>query len=287
MKLRGFSECPDELAVGVTKGPARLLGRCVQQWGGSPRTPVRSVVGILACGALGPQDFVIALHQTPCGVVFDGTNERGDAGSVRLWSQMAPARQGGELEALPGDACAPIIGPPPARELVFETAIDPGPGDRLPGEQSVNRRRAGPLCGSSDQALLAAVTKDVEQAFDLSGLLLGDGDRLIATPPEALSPAHCTADLAGEVGVQVVHEGREALGIRGREQEVVVVPEECEGVNLDREEPHGAGENSATELSDVMGRLEQEPALERPARDLDEAVGRQKAQSAAHTSYRR
>lgn len=117
------------------------------------------------------------------------------------------------------------------------------------------------------------MTKDVEQAFDLGGLLLGDGDRLIATPPESLAPANRAADLAGEVGVQVVHEGREALGVRSREQEVVVVSEENEGVDLDRIAPHRSGEYTAAELGDAMSRLEQESALEGPGGDLDEAVG--------------
>ncbi|GMU65002.1 MAG: hypothetical protein AMXMBFR36_12760 [Acidobacteriota bacterium] len=117
------------------------------------------------------------------------------------------------------------------------------------------------------------MTKDVEQAFDLGGRLRGDGDRLIATPPESLSPANRAADLAGEVGVQVVHESCEALGVRSREQQVVVVTEEGKGVNRYRIAPYCAGKYAAAELSDAMGRLEQESALERPRGDLDEAAG--------------
>lgn len=117
------------------------------------------------------------------------------------------------------------------------------------------------------------MTKDVEQAFDLGGLLRGDGNRLIATPPKSLAPANRAADLAGEVGVQVIHESCQALGVRSREQQVVVVSEEGKGVDLYRIAPHRAGEYAAAELSDAMGRLEQESALERPRGDLDEAVG--------------
>jgi hypothetical protein len=54
-------------------------------------------------------------------------------------------------------------------------------------------------------------------------------------------------------------------------------------VNLDRIAPHSTGENAAAKLGDAMGRLEQEPALECPGGDFDEAVGGNEAQSAAHT----
>jgi hypothetical protein len=55
---------------------------------------------------------------------------------------------------------------------------------------------------------------------------------------------------------------------------VVVVSEECKGVDIDRIVPHRAGEDAAAEIGDAMSRLEQKPALNRPGSDLDEAVGR-------------
>jgi hypothetical protein len=232
------------------------------------------VVRVLPRCAFGAKNVKTALIQPASGLVFDGADKLRDSGPVLVRVHLAPTRQGLQLETLPGSARARVVGPTSTRELVLESAIDPGPGDRLPGKEALDGGRAGPVAGSSDETLLATMAQYVEQAFDLGGLFFGNGNRLIATPPESFSPADGTADLASEIGVQEVHEGCEPLGVRGRQQQVVVVSEERKGVDIDRIVPHRAGEDAAAEIGDATSRLEQKPALNRPGSDLDEAVGR-------------
>jgi hypothetical protein len=54
-------------------------------------------------------------------------------------------------------------------------------------------------------------------------------------------PIDKASDLAGEIGVEVLHEAGETLDIRHGEQEVIVVGEACKGVDSDGIEALGSG----------------------------------------------
>jgi hypothetical protein len=135
-------------------------------------------------------------------------------------------------------------------------SIDPGASDWFAGAEASHGGGARPVLGSADEVLLAAVAKQVQQPIDLRCGLFRDEDRLVAAPPELLAPADRAADLAGEVGVEVVHEGGEAGGARNSEEQVVVVAKEDEGVHLHRVEADGAGENASAQVGDQRCRLE-------------------------------
>src|SRR5215218_9495768 len=90
-----------------------------------------------------------------------------------------------------------LIGADPRR--VLEAAVVPGPLQGFTGEQGRNGVDAGPVLGTSHQALLAAMREDIEQTTDLRSLLLADRDRVIAPRPDLALPAGETDDLLGEL----------------------------------------------------------------------------------------
>ena len=108
---------------------------------------------------------------------------------------------------------------------------------------------AGPVDRRGDEALLDAVGEDLAEPADLGFGLLRNQDRLIPAPPELLPPANEPTRLTGEIGVEVVHEARQALGAGDGHEQVKVVGEEGEGVDLDRVEPGGAGEDAEGEIT--------------------------------------
>lgn len=93
VSLRGRSKRVDEQAVGVAKGPTRLLRRRVKQGCGSLFEAMRSLMGILPRCTFGSQDLTVAFIQPSGSFAFDGTNELFNSGPVGVRSEVAPARQ--------------------------------------------------------------------------------------------------------------------------------------------------------------------------------------------------
>lgn len=213
---------------------------------------------------------------------FDASDQLGASAAMKLWRQVAPAGQGREFERfysaeLHSRCCSPASPHP-----VLSRPIEPGATDGPSRQQGLGRARAGPIGRMSDEVLFAAVSQNVKQALDLRGRLVRDQNRLIAPAPELLPPLHLATDLAGEVRVEVVHEGGQPIRARDGEQQVEVVGEEAEGMDLDGVQAHRSGEHSADEVRDQRRGRQQESPLNGAARHLDQGTGRYETESSAH-----
>ena len=128
-----------------------------------------------------------------------------------------------------------------------------------------------PVERRGDEAFLAGLGKNIAETVDLGGGFVADQDGLVAARPEMRGPIDQAADLTGEVGVEVLHEAGEAMGIGDGEQEMVVVGEEGEGVDSDRVEALGSAKDTKDDFAALLVRPHEVAALDRPAGDLDEA----------------
>jgi hypothetical protein len=196
--------------------------------------------------------------------------------------QVAPTGHWSQFEALDENESLALEGPSIDPGSIQARTVVPVPRDGLPGSETPKAARSRPFVGRADEVLLAPVAKQVEEPLDLGCGLLRNEDRLVAASPELLSPAYGATHFAGEVGVEVVHEGGEASGARSGEEQVVVVSEEHEGVHLYGIEAYGASEDAAAQVGDERCRLEQEPPLHGSASDLDERARRMKADATPH-----
>ena len=123
---------------------------------------------------------------------------------------------------------------------------------------------------------------------DLRFGLEADRDGPIAAAPELLPPAVQAPGLAGDVGVEVVHEGGELQGAGGAKQKMTVVGEEDEDADTDVIALGGPGQDAVDALVELAGWAKQHPAVECAAGDLDErTVGGEVAQRAGHARNRR
>lgn len=213
---------------------------------------------------------------------LDASDELGASGAMEVRRQVSPAGQRSELERFHRGELLSCRPSPPPLQSVRHSPIEPGTPNELAGEQGRGRARAGPIGRALNEMLLAAVSQDVEQALDLRGGLVRHQDRLIAAPPELLPPLHLATDLAGEIRVQVVHEGSQPVGSLDGEQQVEMIGEEAEGMDLDGVEARRAGERSADEVGDERRGCQQATPLNGAARHLDQGTGRNEAKSSAH-----
>jgi hypothetical protein len=93
-----------------------------------------------------------------------------------------------------------------------------------------------------------------------------------------------TADLAGDLGVEVAHEGGELLGGFGDEEQVTVVGEVDEGADLHGVALLGTGEGADEDGVELGGGTQEEAALDDAAGDLYEMglAGGEVAEGAGH-----
>jgi hypothetical protein len=82
---------------------------------------------------------------------------------------------------------------------------------------------SGPVPDVGDQSFLDSVGKEVAETLDLGRFFVADQDGLIAARPDAMRPVEESCYLAGEVGVYVLHETSELVGVVDGEQEVEVL----------------------------------------------------------------
>lgn len=75
--------------------------------------------------------------------------------------------------------------------------------------------------------------QDVAEAADLGRFFLADENGLVTPPPDMLRPVVQSLDLAGEVGIHILHEAGELVGIVHRQQEVEVPGPEDRSVTAD------------------------------------------------------
>ena len=114
------------------------------------------------------------------GLGDDRLDQLGDPVTVLLGREMPPAGQGRERHDLGLRELADTELLAALARFPFFGAIEPGPLDRLAGEERRNTVNPWPILGPGDQVLLAAVRQDVGQAADLSLLFVADENGLIA-----------------------------------------------------------------------------------------------------------
>jgi hypothetical protein len=112
--------------------------------------------------------------------------------------------------------------------------------------------------------------QEIEEAIDLGRFLLADQDGLIAPAPDMLGPIVQALDLAGEVGVQMLHEAGELVGVVNREEEMKVAGHEDRAMAADRDLGLGAAQDTSDDLIQGRARTQEEPGLDRPYSDLHE-----------------
>jgi hypothetical protein len=102
--------------------------------------------------------------------------------------------------------------PAAVREILLG-AVEPPALQRLALHQGLDAVDSGPLLEPGHQVLLTTVAEDVLQSLGLGPVLGADQDRLVPSSEDLLPPAGEPADLPGELGVEMVHETRELLGV--------------------------------------------------------------------------
>ncbi len=145
---------------------------------------------------------------------------------------------------------------------------------------------SGPLLRLLHQVFLTAVGEHVAQPCHLGGLLRAHFDRLVAPIPDMVAPSTKAADLASEPRVQMIHEPSELLRTLGREQQVVMVGQEDAAMDSHSVEPLGSPEGSDDHFVELTTRPQEEPALSRPDRDLDQRTRGEIAKSSCHALVR-
>ena len=126
-----------------------------------------------------------------------------------------------------------------------------------------------PVQSLRDEAFLHALRQDVSQPLDLGLPLAGDGDRGIALAPDLLWPVAEVPDLSGQVAIEIAEESRQVVGVPRRDDEVVVVGEEGEGVEDHLVLAHRPAEHALDDALHLGRGLEEEAALEGALGDLD------------------
>jgi hypothetical protein len=180
------------------------------------------------------------------------------------------ARQRSERELLALDGGFGIHGQTLALRPGLESAVSPETGDGLAFGEGPGAVGSGPVVGRGDEPLLDALCQEIGEPAHLGRLLAGNGNRLVSAPPELLAPAREEAGLAGEVGVEVVHEGGELLDVGDAHEEVVVVGEEGVGVDRHPKEARGAGEYAERDCGQECRRSQEQATLDRPASDFEQ-----------------
>ena len=105
---------------------------------------------------------------------------------------------------------------------------------------------------------------------DLSLGLVGYGDRAVALRPEFLAPAVEPPELAGDVGVDELHEVLQLeLGLWPHEH-VVVIREENDSIDLHSGHPLCSADRSPDRHVDDRRGLEQETTVERSSHQLND-----------------
>ena len=149
-------------------------------------------------------------------------------------------------------------------------------------EKSGKGTRSRPLESVRDESFLDALGQEVSESIDLSFGLFGDRDMRVASSPDLLVPVGQPTDLSGEVAADVAHESGQLVGVLGRDNEVVVIRQEDEGVNRHVEELLGSAEDADDDSAQLGRWPEQESALEGPLGDLHGETWRNMAEAAWH-----
>src|SRR5262249_17035818 len=175
----------------------------------------------------------------------------GDERPVQLWAEMAPARERGEDDLFGRGVLTRLEPHPTLTSSPFLGTVEPGPFDRIAGEQGGSTMNTGPVGEVLDQSLLDAMREQVLKPGDLGRLLLADDNGLVTPAPDLVLPAGAARDLAGEVGIEIAHEERELLGVGDVEEEVKVVGQEDVGAKADGVEALGTTEDTQEDVVEL------------------------------------
>ena len=134
----------------------------------------------------------------------------------------------------------------------------------------MNAMDARPVGGSQDEALLAAVRKEVVEPCDLRRWFIAHRNRLVAAAPQDPASAVEAAQLASQVRIDEAHRSSELLGIFWTAQQVIVVRQEDEELDLQIELFLRAPQDAEDDLAPARVGFETQECPERPRGDLDE-----------------
>lgn len=168
---------------------------------------------------------------------------------------------------------------------VLACSVEPLSGHRPSSKKLAQAVGPGPLPRFLDQPLLVSVGKQVHEPTNLSLAFLGDNDRLVPAAPEPLLPANETPSLPREIRVEIGHELGKSPCVRRRQQEVVVVGQEDEGMNVQGVPLDRPGQDPVRNRAQAPRGTEEMPPLEGSTSDLDKGTaGWNVAKSSSHAN---
>jgi len=186
--------------------------------------------------------------------------------------EVSPAGQGLEGEGLFRGKVLWLVGFATLSGHILTGAIEPEAAEYGTIDKGLSAVGSWPLERRGDETLLAGLGENVAEPVYLGSRFITDENSLVAAAPELRWPIDQASDLAGEVGVEVLHEASESLGIGDGKQDVVVVGEEGEGVDPDRVEAFGSGQDPEDYVAGLLVRPQEVATLDGSAGDLDEAA---------------
>ena len=133
---------------------------------------------------------------------------------------MLPAGERSELQGFAGRVLVGAEVLAAAAGEILLGAVEPPALERLSGGQRLDAVDSRPFLEAFHQVLFDAVAENIPESRDLRLGLVADQDRLIPPPEDLLPPAGEPADLAGELGVEVIHEAGELPGVVDLQDEV-------------------------------------------------------------------
>jgi hypothetical protein len=155
---------------------------------------------------------------------------------------------------------------------VLPGAVEPEPFESLLAKEGANGGDAWPVSQLLDKPFLTAMRQDVSKSLDLGCLFLADGNGLIPTAPELLSPMDQPAGFAGQVGIEMAHKKRQIVGGLHLKEEMEVVARKGESTDTYGVELLRPAESAEDNLIELIAGGEEKAALDGPAGDLDEAA---------------
>ncbi len=129
-----------------------------------------------------------------------------------------------------------------------------------------------PIPWPLDEMLLAALSENVLQPLHLSSFLLRDDDPRVPALEERSAPAGEPVHFTSEGRAQVLHEGRDLLGIVGNDEEMEMIGEDRYSTDLNRVHTLSPPEEAEDQIVELRTGAEQKSSLNNPPGDGDECV---------------
>lgn len=233
--LYGLPKSKDEQTVGLAHFLSSFLSSCMKP--GS-----RRVLEVLRPfgGSMGEDrmqtDGSGAIRLVPClRPGFDHLDNRANPLVDLTPGEVSPARQRRKDDSLVFCEILLIYISSPSGRAIKGTSVVPDSDERGPFCQSGDAVSSGPVFGPRDEILFDSMAQEVGESVELSALVGGDWDCVIAAAPESSTPAVEALNLAGEFGLEISHEFRQVFGVPWSHKKVEVIGSEGECVDW-----HGA-----------------------------------------------